>query len=73
MDELRLLLDALVDTLTSPQVVEPIADIAGIEPLMVRQPRVVHFVSSPPAAELLPPQLIGDPRRRQISRQVHTC
>ena len=59
VDELRLLLDALVDTLTSPQVVEPIADIAGIEPLMVRQPRVVHFVSGPPAAELLPPQLMA--------------
>jgi hypothetical protein len=51
------LLDAISATLTSPSVVGPIADIAGVDLITVQQPRVLHVVSGPPMAELLPPQL----------------
>jgi hypothetical protein len=51
------LLDTLAATLTSPEVTSPLADIAGIEPIEIRQPGVLHVVSGPPMPELLPPQL----------------
>jgi hypothetical protein len=48
------LLDAVAATLTSPGVVGPVADLAGAEPITVRQPRVHHVVSGPPLPDLLP-------------------
>jgi hypothetical protein len=51
------LLDAISATLTSPSLVSPIADIAGVDRITVQQPRVLHVVSGPPMAELLPAQL----------------
>src|SRR5215469_8854378 len=51
------LLDSIVVTLTSPDVVAPVADLAGVDPITVRQPRVLHVVSGPPMAELLPDRL----------------
>jgi hypothetical protein len=51
------LLDAVAATLTSPAVTGPVADLAGADPLTVRQPRVLHVVSGPPMPDLLPAQL----------------
>ncbi|MGO8956928.1 MAG: hypothetical protein ACLQFR_06115 [Streptosporangiaceae bacterium] len=44
-------------TLTSPAVVGPVADLADVDPLTVRQPRVLHIVSGPAMPDLLPAQL----------------
>ena len=51
------LLDAVAATLTSPAVVGPVADLAGADPITVRQPRVLHIVSEPPMPDLLPAEL----------------
>ncbi|HET9894587.1 MAG TPA: ATP-binding protein [Streptosporangiaceae bacterium] len=51
------LLRSIAATLTSPGVVGPIADLAGVEPFVVRQPRVLHLTSRPPMRDLLPAQL----------------
>jgi len=51
------LLDAMAATLTSPEVVGAVADLADVDPITVRQPRVLHLVSGPPMPDLLPPQL----------------
>lgn len=51
------LLDAVAATLTSPAVTGPVADLAGADPITVRQPRVLHIVSEPEIADLLPVQL----------------
>jgi hypothetical protein len=56
-DEWAALFDAVAATLTSPAIVGPVADLAGADPLTVRQPRVLHIVSGPPMPELLPAQL----------------
>jgi hypothetical protein len=55
------LLDSLAVTLASFDVAAPIADIAGIDPTEVRQPRVLHIRSRPTMPELLPPQLARIP------------
>ena len=49
------LLDSVVATLTSSDLVGIVADLAAVEPITIRQPRVLHVVSGPPMAELLPP------------------
>ena len=49
------LLDSILATLTSPEIVHPVADLAGVDPVIVHQPRVLHLVSGPPIADLLPP------------------
>jgi hypothetical protein len=51
------LLDAVAATLASPAVVGPVADLAGADPVTVRQPRVLHIVSQPLMPDLLPAQL----------------
>ena len=51
------LLDSVAATLTSPTIVGPIADLAGADPIVVRQPRVLHLTSGPPMPDLLPAQL----------------
>jgi hypothetical protein len=56
-DEWAALLDGVAATLTSPAVVGPVADLAGADPLTVRQPRVLHIVSGPAMPDLLPAQL----------------
>ena len=48
------LFDAVAATLTSPGVVGPVADLAGTDPITVRQPSVLHVVSGPPLPDLLP-------------------
>ena len=53
------LLDAVAATLTSPGVVGPVADLAGADPITVRQPRVLYVVSGPPLPELLPADLFA--------------
>jgi hypothetical protein len=55
------LLGSLAATLASPDVAAPIADIAGIDPIEVRQPRVLHISSGPTMRGLLPPQLMPVP------------
>lgn len=47
------LLDSIAATLTSPRIVGPIADLAAVDPLVVRQPRVLHLRSGPPMRDLL--------------------
>lgn len=54
------LLDSLAVKLASLDVAAPIADIAGIDPMEVRQPRVLHIRSRPTMPEL-PPQLARIP------------
>jgi Schlafen, AlbA_2 len=56
-DEWAALLDGVAATLTSPAVVGPVADLAGADPLTVRQPRVLHIVSGPAMPDLLPARL----------------
>jgi hypothetical protein len=52
------LLDSMADTLTSQGVLGPVADLAGVDPITIRQPRVLHVRSGPLMAELLPAQLV---------------
>ena len=52
------LLEAVAATLTSPAVSDSVADLAGADPLTVRQPRVLHIVSGPAMPDLLPAQLV---------------
>lgn len=49
------LLDSTAATLTSPDVVDPVADLAAVGAIEVRQPQVLHIRSGPEMAELLPP------------------
>jgi hypothetical protein len=51
------LLDGMAATLTSPAVTGPVADLAGADPLTVRQPRVLQVVGGPAMPDLLPAQL----------------
>ncbi len=51
------LLDSIAATLTSPEVVGPLADLAGVDPITVRQPRALHITSVPFMPGLLPAQL----------------
>lgn len=55
------LLDCFAATLASPEVAGPVADLAGIDPIEVRQPRILHVRSGPPMDELLPAQLTAIP------------
>lgn len=61
VSEWAALLDTLMQTLTNPAVVSQVADLADVDPITIRQPRVVHLVSSPPIPDLLPPQLVPIP------------
>jgi hypothetical protein len=65
------LLDSVAATLTSPPVIRPIADLAGVDPITVKQPRVLHLTSGPPMPELLPSQLRPYPRWRNVARGSH--
>jgi hypothetical protein len=49
------LLNAMVATLTSPDIVASIADLADVDPIVVPPPQVVHVVSGEEIAQLLPP------------------
>jgi hypothetical protein len=51
------LLESVTTALTFSGVVVPVADLAGIDPIVVRQPRVLHLVTGPPVGHLLPSQL----------------
>jgi cell division septation protein DedD len=55
------LLSSVVQTLTSEPVVACVADLAGTNPIIIRQPQVLHVVSQPPMPELLPPNLTPIP------------
>jgi hypothetical protein len=48
------LFEAVAATLTSPAVTGPVADLAGADPITVRQPRVLYVVSGSPLPDLLP-------------------
>jgi Putative DNA-binding domain len=47
------LVDALLATLTSGEVVAPVADLAGVDVTSVPQPRVLHLVTARPVTEVL--------------------
>lgn len=47
------LVDALLATLTSGEVVAPVADLAGVDVAGVPQPRVLHLVTARPVTEVL--------------------
>jgi Schlafen, AlbA_2 len=47
------LIDAMLATLTSKDVVGPLADLAGVDPIAVPQPRVLHMVTARPVIEVL--------------------
>jgi hypothetical protein len=51
------LLDSIAAALASPDIISPVADLAGIDTIIVPQPRVVHIVSGPPMPALLPARL----------------
>jgi hypothetical protein len=55
------LLDSVAATLVDDEVTAPLADIAGVEAIEIRQPGVLHIVSGPPITDLLPPQLSAIP------------
>lgn len=50
---LRTLIDAILETLTSAAVVEPLAALAGIDMLAVPQPRVMHLATLRSVSEVL--------------------
>jgi Putative DNA-binding domain len=70
VDEWAALLDSVAATLTSPELVGAIADMADVDPITIRQPGVVHVVSGPPMPDLLP-LLNPGPRRRRVARRAH--
>ncbi|MGH3783093.1 MAG: AlbA family DNA-binding domain-containing protein [Pseudonocardiaceae bacterium] len=47
------LIDAMLATLSGKDVVGPLADLAGIDPVAVPQPRVMHMVTERPVTEVL--------------------
>jgi hypothetical protein len=49
------LLDSMTATLTSPEFVAAIADLADVDPIVVPPPQVVHVISNGEIARLLPP------------------
>jgi hypothetical protein len=51
----------MISTLTSPQVVAAIADLADVDPIVVPPPQIVHAVSNGEIARLLPPNLLEVP------------
>ena len=51
--ELGELIDAMLATLTSKDIIEPLADLAGIDPIAVPQPRVMHMVTARPVIDVL--------------------
>ena len=55
------LLDSVAGTLVDDEVISPLADIAGVEAIEIRQPGVLHIVSGPPITDLLPQQLSAIP------------
>jgi hypothetical protein len=55
IEEWAALFESVAATLTSPDLVGTVADLAAVDPITIRQPRVLHVVSGPPMAELLPP------------------
>jgi hypothetical protein len=52
-DQLGELIDALLATLSSKDIVGPLADLAGIDPIAVPQPRIMHMVTHRPLTEVL--------------------
>jgi hypothetical protein len=67
--EWAVMLDSTAATLTSPDILGPIADLAGVDPITIRQPRVLHIVSGPPMPELLPP--LSSIRDSGVSHGAH--
>ncbi|HEY6315853.1 MAG TPA: RNA-binding domain-containing protein [Streptosporangiaceae bacterium] len=55
VEEWAAVLDSVVATLTTPELVGIVADLAAVDPITIRQPRVLHVVSGPPMSDLLPP------------------
>lgn|GEM_PF-2306039 len=53
VDELRGLLQDLCATLRNRDVTRCLADLSGVDPELVRQPNVVHFVTGPSVIDLL--------------------
>jgi hypothetical protein len=53
VQQLNDLIDAMLATLSSSAVVEPLADLAAIDPIAVPQPRVMHLVTERPITEVL--------------------
>ena len=49
------LLNAIVGTLTSREIVSAIADLADVDPIVVPPPRIVHVVTGEEIARFLPP------------------
>jgi len=47
------LIGAILATLTGQDVVAPLADLSGIDPLAVPQPRVMHMVTGRPVTEVV--------------------
>ncbi|MFI5489199.1 helix-turn-helix domain-containing protein [Micromonospora echinaurantiaca] len=53
IQQLRLLIDAMMATLSSKEVAEPVAGLAGVDPIAVPQPRALHLVTARPVTEVL--------------------
>ncbi|MEV2241291.1 ATP-binding protein [Micromonospora sp. NPDC049891] len=51
--QLRLLIDAMIATLSSKEVIEPVAGLAGVDPIAVPQPRALHMGTARPITEVL--------------------
>jgi hypothetical protein len=51
--QLEQLIDAMLAVLSSKEVVGPLADLAGIDPIAVPQPHVLHLVTARPVMEVL--------------------
>lgn len=52
-EQLGELIDAMLATLSGKEVVEPMAELAGIDRIAVPQPRVLHMVTARPVTEVL--------------------
>jgi Schlafen, AlbA_2 len=51
--QLSTLLDGMLATLSSKEITGPLAELAGIDPIAVPQPRVLHMKTSRPVTEVL--------------------
>lgn len=53
VQEVGQLIDAMVATLSGKDFVQPLADLGGIDPIAVPQPRIMHMVTARPVTEVL--------------------
>jgi hypothetical protein len=65
------LIDTMLTTLSSDAIVEPLANLAGIDPIAVAQPTVLHMVTARPVTEVLDPTDLRPIPEAGVSKGAH--